>query len=284
MTEQQREAVQVAAIKAAFLGRRFPSYEPLDAFEDRVAKRLDIIAEQAGREPTVAETKKVQREESNRQRAAVAGFDIVFAPVKSAAVLWALDERGDVRAAVRAAHEAARDAAIELLEEHAAFTRTGDVGQAQIATRGLIAAAFDHYDSRAGDLNLHTHVAVSNKVLGVDGKWRSLDARELYAMTVAASEFYNTRFEVELTARLGVGFAARSDTPRARSRSGRSSRCRKSSSRSTPPAVPRSRPATTSSYANTGASTATTRREAPPTCSLGRLTSTPVKARRRSAP
>ena len=212
MTEQQREAVQTAAIKAASLGRRFPSYEPLDAFEDRVAKRLEVIAEQTGREPTAAETKKIQREESTRQRAAVAGFDIVFAPVKSAAVLWALDERGDVRSAVRAAHEAARDAAIELLDEHAAFTRTGDVGQAQIATRGLIAAAFDHYDSRAGDPNLHTHVAVSNKVLGVDGKWRSLDARALYAMTVAASEFYNTRFEVELTARLGVGFAARSDT------------------------------------------------------------------------
>ncbi|NUR03819.1 MAG: relaxase domain-containing protein [Streptomyces sp.] len=214
MTEAQREAVQTAAIKAASLGRRFPSYEPLDAFEDRVAKRLDVIAEQTKREPTAAEIKKVQREESTRQRAAVAGFDIVFAPVKSAAVLWALDERGDVRAAVRAAHEAARDAAIELLEEHAAFTRTGDVGQAQIATRGLIAAAFDHYDSRAGDPNLHTHVAVSNKVLGVDGKWRSLDARALYAMTVAASEFYNTRFEVELSARLGVGFAARSDTPK----------------------------------------------------------------------
>lgn len=214
MSEAQREVVQAAAIKAAALGRRFPSYEPLDAFEDRVAKRLEVIAEQTGREPAAAETKKVQREESTRQRAAVAGFDIVFAPVKSAAVLWALDERGDVRAAVRAAHEAARDAAIELLEEHAAFTRTGDVGQAQIATRGLIAAAFDHYDSRAGDPNLHTHVAVSNKVMGVDGKWRSLDARALYSMTVAASEFYNTRFEVELSARLGVGFAARSDTPK----------------------------------------------------------------------
>ncbi|WP_194908993.1 MobF family relaxase [Catenulispora rubra] len=214
MTEQQREVVQAAAIKAASLGRRFPSYEPLDAFAARVAKRLEVIAEQTGREPTAAEAKKVQREESTRQRAAVAGFDIVFAPVKSAAVLWAIDERGDIRAAVRAAHEAARDAAIELLEEHAAFTRTGDVGQAQIATRGLIAAAFDHYDSRAGDPNLHTHVAVSNKVLSVDGKWRSLDARALYAMTVAASEFYNTRFEVELSARLGVGFAARSDTPR----------------------------------------------------------------------
>ena len=50
---------------------------------------------------------------------------MVFAPVKSAAILWALDERPEVRAAVRAAHEAARDAALDLLEQHAAYTRAG---------------------------------------------------------------------------------------------------------------------------------------------------------------
>ena len=50
------------------------------------------------------------------------------------------------------------------LEEHAAFSRMGADGIAQVNTSGLIAAAFDHRDSRAGDPNLHTHVAVSNKV------------------------------------------------------------------------------------------------------------------------
>lgn len=200
------------AFQSATLGRAFPSYEGLEAYETRVAERLARIAAETGRAVTVAETKKVKAEEARRQRAAVAGFDVVFAPVKSAAILWALDQRPEVRSAVRAAHEAARDAALDLLEEHAAFTRTGSKGQAQVETRGLIAAVFDHYDSRAGDPNLHTHVAISNKVLGVDGKWRALDARGLYRMTVAASEFYNTRFETELAARLGVTFAARPDT------------------------------------------------------------------------
>jgi conjugative relaxase-like TrwC/TraI family protein len=212
LTDAQLKAVQEAALKAASLGRRFPQYKPLDPFEERVAERLARIAQETDRAPTSAEIKKVQREESVRQRAAVSGFDVVFAPVKSAAILWAVDERAEVRLAVCQAHEAARDAALEMLEEHAAFTRSGDVGQAQIATRGLIAAAFDHYDSRAGDPNLHTHVAISSKVLGADGKWKSLDARPLYALTVAASEFYNTRFETELTARIGVTFTARPDT------------------------------------------------------------------------
>ena len=214
MTDPQLKDVQEAALKAASLGRRFPQYKPLDPFEQRVAKRLAKIAKETDRDPTPAEIKKVQREESVRQRAAVSGFDVVFAPVKSAAILWAVDERSEVRLAVRQAHEAARDTALEMIEQHAAFTRSGDVGQAQIATRGLIAAAFDHYDSRAGDPNLHTHVAISSKVLGVDGKWKSLDARALYALTVAASEFYNTRFETELTARIGVSFTARADTAR----------------------------------------------------------------------
>ncbi|WP_052069530.1 MobF family relaxase [Streptacidiphilus albus] len=211
MNDDQLKAVRAAAIKAATLGRAFPEYKALDPFNERVDKRLAVIEKQARRTPTQAEIKKVQREESTRQRAAVAGFDVVFAPVKSAAVLWALDQREEVRAAVREAHEAARDAAFAMLEEHAAFTRTGSTGQAQIETRGLIAVAFDHFDSRAGDPNLHTHVAISSKVMGVDGKWRSLDARALYAMTVAASEFYNSRFESELSARLGVTFEARED-------------------------------------------------------------------------
>ncbi|MFJ9523476.1 MobF family relaxase [Kitasatospora sp. NPDC101801] len=212
MDDDQLKAVQAAAIKAATLGRKYPEYEPLDPFAERVERRLAVIEKETRRTPTSAEVKKVQHEEFRRQRAAVAGFDLVFAPVKSAAVLWALDERPEVRAAVRAAHDAARDAALELLEEHAAFTRTGSTGQAQIETKGLVAVAFDHYDSRAGDPNLHTHLVVANKIQGVDGRWRSLDARGLLAMTVAASEFYNSRFETELTARLGVQFEAREDS------------------------------------------------------------------------
>ena len=68
----------------------------------------------------------------------------------------------------------------------------------------LIAAEFEHWDSRAGDANLHTHVAISSKVMGIDGAWRALDGRPLHSAAVAISETYNTVFEAELTARLGV--------------------------------------------------------------------------------
>jgi conjugative relaxase-like TrwC/TraI family protein len=212
MTKRQLQALTEKAIRHATLGRRFPAYEPLQHFDDRVAQRLAIIKAETGREPTQAEVKKVKSEEARRQRAAVAGFDLVFSPVKSAALLWALDEREWVRDAIRDAHEDAMHEALALVEEHAAYTRTGAGGIAQITTNGLIAAAFEHWDSRAGDPNLHTHVAVSSKVQGTDGKWRSLDARALYRIAVAASEAYNTAFEAHLTASLGVTFTARPDT------------------------------------------------------------------------
>lgn len=212
MSPEQLDRLAEAARKAATLGRAFPVYEPLSPFQGRVAARLETIEQETKRAVNEAERAKVRREESHRVRAAVAGFDLVFTPVKSASVLWALDERAWVRDAVKAAHDAARDQALALAERHAALTRRGDSGQAQITTHGLIAAAFDHHDSRLGDPNLHTHVAVSSKVLGTDGQWSALDARVLYRIGVAASERYNTAFEQELRRRLGVEFTERPDT------------------------------------------------------------------------
>jgi conjugative relaxase-like TrwC/TraI family protein len=152
----------------------------------------------------------------------VAGYDLVFTPVKSVSLLWALgDER--TRKAVEEAHHEAVEATIHWLEEHAAFTRTGKGGIAQVDTQGLVCAAFDHRDSRLGDPDLHTHVAVSNKVCtrAVDGRprWLALDGRALYQAGVAASERYNTRLEDAVARRLGVHFSERSDTVRADKRS-----------------------------------------------------------------
>ncbi|MEU5156157.1 MobF family relaxase [Glycomyces sp. NPDC021274] len=209
LSETERGRVHAAAERAGKLGQKFPAYKVLDPFDERVAKRLGDITSETGREPTAAEVAKVKREESHRQRAGVAGYDLVFTPVKSVSVLWALHPDERVRMEVKAAHDAAVTAVVELLEEHAAFTRAGVGGAAQIETTGLVATAFDHYDSRSGDPDLHTHLAVANKVQGTDGKWRSLDGSALYAIGVAASETYNSTIEAELTTRLGLSFTER---------------------------------------------------------------------------
>ncbi|MFF5230266.1 MobF family relaxase [Dactylosporangium sp. NPDC000521] len=212
MTDEQLDAVMQTALRAATLGRRFPVYETLEHFDARVAQRLQVIRAETGREPTQAEVGKVRADEARRPRGGVAGYDLVFTPVKSLVLLWALDERQWVRDAVLAAHEQARDSALALLEQHAAYTRAGDVGQAQLSTKGLVYAMFDHFDSRDGDPNLHTHVAIANKIRGVDGGWRALDGRALYRIAVAASEHYNSTVETLAGQLLGVDFEVRPDT------------------------------------------------------------------------
>jgi hypothetical protein len=98
---------------------------------------------------------------------------------------------------------------LALMEREVAATRVGDNGVAQVATRGLIATCYDHYDSRAADPQLHTHVVVANKVQGEDGRWRALDGRPMYAAVVALSEHYNALLADQLTRSLGVAFEQR---------------------------------------------------------------------------
>jgi conjugative relaxase-like TrwC/TraI family protein len=95
-------------------------------------------------------------------------------------------------------------AALSFLEDHAAFSRTGRGGVIQVDADGFVAAAFTHHTSRAGDPQLHAHVLVANKVRCVDGRWRSLDGREMFAFQKAAGMLYNATLRVELSARLGV--------------------------------------------------------------------------------
>jgi conjugative relaxase-like TrwC/TraI family protein len=136
---------------------------------------------------------------------------MTFSPVKSVSTLWAVADP-PVAAAIEGAHQAAVKDALTFIEDHALFTRTGPQGIRQVNVRGLVATAFTHRDSRAGDPDLHTHVAVANKVQTLDGRWLSIDGRVLFKANVAASEAYNTALEQHLRDTLGVRFAERPGT------------------------------------------------------------------------
>ena len=140
----------------------------------------------------------------------VAGYDLTFSPVKSVSTLWAVADTHIAALIERAHHAAVRDALV-FIEKHALFTREGPQGVRQVNVQGLVAAAFTHRDSRSGDPDLHTHVAVANKVQTLDGRWLSIDGRVLFKAAVSASETYNTALEHHLQDQLGVRFAERSD-------------------------------------------------------------------------
>jgi conjugative relaxase-like TrwC/TraI family protein len=149
--------------------------------------------------------------ESRPRTQTVAGYDLTFSPVKSVSSLWAVADP-HVAALIEEAHQAAVHDALSFIERHALFTRQGRNGVRQVNVTGLVAAAFTHRDSRACDPDLHTHVAVANKVQALDGRWLSIDGRVLFKARVAASETYNTALEHHLRDRLGVRFAERPDT------------------------------------------------------------------------
>lgn len=127
-------------------------------------------------------------------RQPIAGYDIVFSPPKSVSILWALGSR-EVSNRIAELHDQAVKESLELLESTLLYTREGTNGVFQVETRGLIAALFQHRDSRAGDPDLHTHAALSSKVQTLDGKWLTIDGTLIYQGMVAVSEHYTSRFK-----------------------------------------------------------------------------------------
>ena len=200
-------AIQTAAGLPA--GARLPA-------ADRARVRTEVAREfflaEHGREPMGARELAGQIAKDSRPRTqTVAGYDLTFSPVKSVSTLWAVADPA-VAAVIERAHQAAVRDVLAFIEKHALFTRTGPQGIRQVNVRGLVATAFTHRDSRAGDPDLHTHVAVANKVQTLDGRWLSIDGRVLFKANVAASETYNTALEQHLRDNLGVRFAERSGT------------------------------------------------------------------------
>ncbi|MEW1820399.1 MobF family relaxase [Arthrobacter sp. NPDC080031] len=138
-------------------------------------------------QPTLVKTAQGRTE----TRHAVVGFDLTFSVPKSVSVLWGLSPQS-VQNQILQTHHNAVSATLQWLEEAVIHTRAGHGGVAHLGTRGAIAAAFDHWESRAGDPQLHTHMVIANRVQRInDGAWVTLDSRTLYKAAVAASEHYN---------------------------------------------------------------------------------------------
>src|SRR5699024_7148737 len=115
----------------------------------------------------------------------------------------------DKEKTIEKTHEYAVEETLREIEEEFLLTRTGARGERVIKARGIIASTFMHYDTRAGDPDLHTHCLISNKVQAARGqqgldddqadKWRSLDARYLLKNSARLSQ----RYQVKLTQALG---------------------------------------------------------------------------------
>jgi len=143
-------------------------------------------------------------------RHSVHGFDLTFCAPKSVSLIRALGGDDVIDKAVTDAHTTALSEALEYLARHAGYTRvqnpqTGEKDLVRLP--GLVAIAYQHETSRAGDPHLHTHVIVPNRQPRADGKLVSIDGTSLYHEARAAGMIYQATLRRELNRSIGVEWA-----------------------------------------------------------------------------
>lgn len=107
----------------------------------------------------------------------VLAYDPTFSAPKSVSVLFGVGDR-TVSPIVRDAHDRAVEEALGYIERHATWTRRGRGGHRVVRGEGLVAAAFRHRSSRAGDPQLHTHTVIANATIA-EGRATTLDGHAL---------------------------------------------------------------------------------------------------------
>jgi conjugative relaxase-like TrwC/TraI family protein len=137
-------------------------------------------------------------------KGAVPSWDLVLRPVKDVGVLYALGDQGVGRAVMSAHHEGITEA-VAYLDAHVG-TRRGHGGREKVSGRGLVVVGFDHRTSREGDPLPHTHLIIANRTQGPDGRWTTLDGRDLYAHRRAADALYRAAYQRALTRSLGIAW------------------------------------------------------------------------------
>lgn len=139
---------------------------------------------------------------------AITGFDVTFSLPKSASIAWGLAD-ATTQATIHGAHAAAVDHTLHYAERSIFAGRGGADGP----VAGVIGAAFDHWESRAGDPQLHTHVVIPCRAQRADGSWCVIESRGLGEEIAALSELHDGIFSDLMAARLGWAVVPSRRTP-----------------------------------------------------------------------
>ncbi|MGA2307891.1 MAG: MobF family relaxase, partial [Acidimicrobiales bacterium] len=178
----------------------------------RVAQRMAAIPATLTDTERAEQSARIEAEERCKGgtfRIPVAGFDLTFSLSKSVSTAWAVADR-DTKEQIYGCHRHAIEVVLSYAEREVFHSRSGANGVVQEDIRGVVAAAFTHWDSRAGDPQLHDHVVVANRARSAsDGTWRTLDSRGLFKSLVALSELHQGVLSDLLTESLGWGWDGR---------------------------------------------------------------------------
>jgi conjugative relaxase-like TrwC/TraI family protein len=144
-----------------------------------------------------------------------AGQDMTLTPGKSVSVLW-MAGTPEQRVAIEAAHRAAVERALAFVKaEGLVSVRTGAGGLERHRPSDLIVARFDHFTTREGDPNLHSHCVILN-VAGApsgatSGRYKSqrhltIEVEQLYAYQRVVGAAYRAALAEDLRRRFDLRY------------------------------------------------------------------------------
>lgn len=135
-----------------------------------------------------------------------AGWDITLTAAKTFSILWA-DGEANRRAQLEAIHAAAVTQALQFVrDEGLVEVRLGAGGYLREQPTDLIIGRFDHYTTRAGDPNCHTHCVLMNVVQCVDIKYRTLEPAKLFEWQKVVGSAYRAALAEGLSREFGLSF------------------------------------------------------------------------------
>lgn len=124
--------------------------------------------------------------------------DFTFSAPKSVSILSYSDSR------IEAAHNKAVQKTIQELEKNYCITREGAGGTYSYRTGNVIAARFNHHESRELDPQLHSHCVLMNMTKGRDGKFRSIEMSQMFKNKMYLGQMYRNELAIELS-NIGYG-------------------------------------------------------------------------------
>ena len=123
------------------------------------------------------------------------GWDCTYSAPKSVSIVWAGADT-QLKQEIEKAHEAAVKEAFDYLEANT-ITRRGKGGTIDEEAK-LVASRFNHYTSREGDPQLHSHVVISNFSVRDDGTVGTIDSRTFYEHKMAAGALYQVEMAYQM--------------------------------------------------------------------------------------
>lgn len=135
-----------------------------------------------------------------------AGWDCTLTSAKTFSILWA-DGKANQRAQLEAIHAAAVTQALEFVhDEGLVEVRLGAGGYLREPPTDLIVGRFDHFTTRAGDPNCHTHCVLLNAACSADGKYRTLEPAKLFEWQKVVGSAYRAALAEGLLREFGLSF------------------------------------------------------------------------------